>query len=744
MRGILTKESLADIMETYAQIIEIVGERGKVRSRRQIFPRYHQLDVVRKLIADVKSNGVGKRYLIQHSGGSGKSNSISWLAHQFVGLEKEEMRIFDSVIVVTDRLVLDNQIKNTVKQFAQVSAIVGHAEHSGDLKKFLEDGKQIIITTVQKFPFIVDDIGRQHRKNRFAIIIDEAHESQSGKMAAKMNIALSEKGAAEDDETVEDAINRILESRKMLPNASYFAFTATPKNKTLETFGESVQQGGTVKRRPFHTYTMKQAIEEGFILDVLRNYTPVSSYYRLIKSVEGDPEFDMKKAEKKLRLYVETHQYAVRQKARIMIDHFQEHVIGLRKIGGQARAIVVTRGIRQAIEYFNAFNEYLSEIKSPFKAIIAFSGEVDYGGKKMTEASLNGFPSSKITERIQEDPYRYLIVAEKFQTGYDEPLLHTMYVDKALAGIKAVQTLCRLNRARPQKYDTFVLDFYNDSDIIQSAFSNYYRTTILSEETDPNKLHDLSDALERHQVYSRAQVEELFSLYLSGANRERLDPILDECVAAYLPLDEDAQVDFKGKAKAYVRTYNFLASILPYNNPDWERLATFLNLLIPKLPAPKEDDMSLGILQSIDLESYRAEVKASMALHPVDKETAEIGPVPTSGGGHKPVPQMDKLSSIIREFNQLFGNIQWKDTDKIHIVITEEIPAKVAADRKYQNAMKHSDKENARIELEAALQRVMNDVFSDHAELYKQFVDNPQFKKWLSEVTFNATYQGKG
>ena len=364
-KRILTKEGLADIIENYAQIIERVDERGRKKSRRQIFPRYHQLDVVRKLLADVQVNGVGKRYLIQHSAGSGKSNSIAWLARQFVGLEKGEKKIFDSVIVVTDRLVLDTQIKNTVKQFEQVSAVVGHAARSGDLRKFLEDGKQIIITTVQKFPYIVDDIGKQHRKNKFAIIIDEAHSSQSGRTAAKMNIALAEGGAEEDDETIEDAINRIMESRKMLPNASYFAFTATPKNKTLETFGEPVTEGGKAKRRPFHTYTMKQAIQEGFILDVLENYTPVSSYYRLIKAIEGDPEFDTKKAEKKLRWYVETHQYAIHQKARIMVDHFQEHVVGERKIGGQARAIVVTRGIRQAIEYFEAFNSYLLEIKNP-------------------------------------------------------------------------------------------------------------------------------------------------------------------------------------------------------------------------------------------------------------------------------------------------------------------------------------------------------------------------------------------
>ncbi len=357
---------------------------------------------------------------------------------------------------------------------------------------------------MQKFPFILDEIGSEHRGRRFAIIIDEAHSSQGGRTSAAMSMALSAAGAEEDDETVEDTINRIMEARKMLPNASYFAFTATPKNKTLEIFGEAVRDGGQIKHRPFHSYTMKQAIQEGFILDVLQSYTPVDSYYRLIKTVRGDPEFDTKQAQKKLRRYVESHDYAIRLKAEIMVDHFHEQVIALNKIGGQARAMVVTSGIERAIQYYHAFRDYLQERKSPYQAIVAFSGEHEYGGVKVTEASLNGFPSNKIADRIQEDPYRFLICADKFQTGYDEPLLHTMYVDKVLCGIKAVQTLSRLNRAHPQKHDTFVLDFMNDADTIEAAFADYYRTTILSEETDPNKLHDLKADLDGYQVYAAA------------------------------------------------------------------------------------------------------------------------------------------------------------------------------------------------------------------------------------------------
>ncbi|MBN8691238.1 MAG: type I restriction endonuclease subunit R [Armatimonadetes bacterium] len=739
-KEILTKEGLTDILENYAERVEEKDPKTNKVKRSLIFPRYHQRDVVRKLIADAKANGAGKRYLIQHSAGSGKSNSIAWLAHQLVGLEKDSTPIFDSVVVVTDRVILDKQIRDTIKQFAQVGSVVGHAERSGQLKDFLKNGKKIIITTVQKFPFILDDIGSANKDSSFAILIDEAHSSQGGQTAAKMNIALSGTSAEEDEEDTEDHINRIMAARKMLPNASYFAFTATPKNKTLEVFGEPYPEGDGVKHRPFHSYTMKQAIQEGFILDVLKSYTPVNSYYNLVKTVEEDPEFDAKKAQKKLRRYVESHEHAIREKAEIMVDHFHDQVIAKQKIGGQARAMVITGNIKRAIDYYHAFKDYLKERKSPYKAIVAFSGEHEYGGQKVTEASLNGFSSNKIAEEIQEDPYRFLICADKFQTGYDEPLLHTMYVDKPLSGIKAVQTLSRLNRAHPKKHDTFVLDFVNDIDTIQLSFDQYYRTTILARETDPNKLHDLKADLDAAQVYDDASVKRLVELYLQGADRDTLDPILDASVATYLEsLDEDGQVEFKGNAKAFVRTYGFLASVLTYSIASWERLSIFLNFLIPKLPAPKEEDLSKGVLESIDMDSYRVEVRSALSISLTDQDS-EIEPVPTSGGGHIPEPELDRLSNILKSFNEQFGNIEWKDGDKIRDVITQEIPEKVAADKAYQNAMLNSDKQNARIEHDKALQRVLVELLSDHTELFKQFSDNPAFKKWLSDSNFAVTY----
>ena len=425
-------------------------------------------------------------------------------------------------------------------------------------------------------------------------------------------MSLSETGESDDEDSIEDKINRVIESKKMLPNAIYFAYTATPKNKTLQTFGESYQENGETKHRAFHPYTMKQAIQEGFILDVLKCYTPIESYYKLVKAIAPDPEFDKKKAQKKLRKYVESHDYAISVKAEIIVDHFQEQVIGLKKIGGQARSMVVTSGVERAIQYFFAISDYLNESKSPHKAIVAFSGEHEYKGQKVTEASLNGFPSNRIADKIQQDPYRFLICADKFQTGYDDSLLHTMYVDKTLSGINAVQTLSRLNRAHPQKHDVFVLDYMNDTDTIQKAFADYYRTTILSTETDANKLHDLKAAMDGYQVYSSEQISELVTLYLGGADRDKLDPILDVCESTYIDeLDEDGQVEFKGNAKAFCRTYDFLTSILPYSDPEWERLSIFLNFLVSKLPAPKEEDLAKGILESIDMDSYRVEKNGS-------------------------------------------------------------------------------------------------------------------------------------
>jgi type I restriction enzyme R subunit len=769
---ILTPESLTNIIENYAQtVVEETIDRKTNKPRKkyaQIFPRYHQLDVVRKLLADVAANGSGKKYLIQHSAGSGKSNSIAWLTHQLVRIEREidgvTKPVFDSVIVVTDRKILDKQIRDTIKQFAQVGSMVGHAEKSSDLREMITDGKKIIITTVQKFPYILDAIGDEHRERTFGIVIDEAHSSQSGRTATALSRSLQsktdvdavavdgaeaplplpgfeEEESPESDNTDEDMINKVMESRKMATNASYFAFTATPKNKTLEMFGTPFNEDGVVKHKPFHSYTMKQAVDEGFILDVLGCYVPVESYYKLIKTVDADPEFDTKRAKKKLRAFVEGHDHAISVKAEIMASHFLEQVIALRKIGGEARAMVVCGSIKRAIQYYHAISKYLDENGGQYKAIVAFSGEHNYGGAQVSESSLNGFPSGDIAARIQDDPYRFLVCADKFQTGYDEPLLHTMYVDKVLSGVKAVQTLSRLNRAHPKKHEVFVLDFQNDIDGIRDSFAPYYRTTILADETDANKLHDLVAQLDGAEIYRQNEVSEFVKLFLSNAARSELDPILDVCSARYVDdLDEDSQVKFKGGAKTFLRTYDFLASILPYTNADWERLSIFLNLLVRKLPEPKGLDLSKGILEAIDMDSYRAEkLTAAKVLLPDDDGSLE--PVPAGGVGGKPEPELDKLSNIIKSFNELFGNIPWTDRDRIGRIITDDLPNMVNANEAYQNAKKNSDKQNARVEHDKALMQAIVSIMNDDGELFKQFMDNDSFKAWLTHRIFEQTYE---
>ena len=734
---ILTPASLTDILENYAQKV----------GGRQIWPRYHQLEVVRKILVNAKENGVGQKYLIQHSAGSGKSNSIAWAARQLIGVEHQGKAAFDSVIVITDRVALDRQINGTIRQFTQVASTVAHADRSGDLRRFISEGKKIIVTTVQKFPFILEDIGSEHRNRNFAIIIDEAHSGQGGKAGRAVNRALV--GLTPDDgdavereeEDNEDKINQIIESRRLLANASYLAFTATPKNKTLEMFGTpDPQPDGKVKHLPFHNYSMKQAIQEGFIMDVLTNYTPVSRYFNVVKSIEDDPQFDSKRAQSKLRRYVENHEYAIGQKAAIIVDHFTSSVLVPKKMGGEARAMVVVDGVDRAIRYHSAITELINQRGLPFRALVAFSGSRTVEGlysQEVSEAQLNGFPESNTAQRFREDPYRILICADKFQTGYDEPLLHTMYVDKHLSGIRAVQTLSRLNRAHPKKSDTFVLDFLNSTDVIRESFEDYYRATILSEETDPDKLHDLKGGLDQAQVYFQSEVDNLTEKWLNDEGRSAYEPILGTCVDRYKELTEDQQVRFKGSAKSFARLYGFLSQILPYSNAGWEKLSIFLNFLIPKLPAPQEDDLSKGILEAVDMESYRAEKQATAQIALAD-EDAEIDPAQAERSGGTQEPLMDFLSAILDEFNRTWGN-SFSNPDSVSDII-KTMPDRVNDDQAYQNAKMHSDRQNARVEHDAAMKRQITALLRDNTELYKKYTEDLAFQDDLNEMIFKLTY----
>ncbi|WP_202814950.1 type I restriction endonuclease subunit R [Aureimonas sp. AU22] len=738
-REVLAKRSLSDIIENFAGIVEERDARGRIVARKPIFPRYHQLDVVRALCANASANGAGRRYLIQHSAGSGKSNSIAWTVHKLVGLEVSGVPVFDTVIVVTDRQVLDKNLKDTIGGFAQTARLMGHAERSGDLRDFIESGKKIVVTTVQKFPFILDDIGSVHRGRRFAIVIDEAHSSQGGRAAGALNTAL---GGTEIDEeaTTEDRILAVIEGRRMLDNASYLAFTATPKNKTLQLFGERYEQDGEVKHCPFHLYSMKQAIDEGFILDVLANYTPVSSWYRLAKTIGDDPNVDVSRTLKTLRRYVEGHDHAIATKAGIIVDHFLDQVSARKKVSGEARAMVATDGIERAIEYWRAINAALAQRGSPYKAMVAFSGAVDDAGEQRTEASFNGFPSSELEDKFDADPYRFLVVADKYLTGFDQPKLFAMYVDKTIAGVKAVQALSRLNRARPGKSEPVVLDFRNDPAVVEAAFSDFYRATILSGETDPNMLHDLKRGLDDAEVYTAEDVEAVVSLFLAAAPRERLDPILDACSTRYEAQTEAEQIAFKGAAKAFVRNYAFLGTILPYAVPEWEKLSTLLALLLPKLPSPASDDAPLDVLETIDMESYRVEIAAAMQIA-LNDANAEIEPVPTGAAGGPLESEIDQLSSVVREFNERFGTTDFRDQDRVTRFLFEELPEKIGANGRVQNALRNSDTQNARIEHNRAVDDELLGRLADHTDLYALYNTDQAFRVWLQERLFAAATQ---
>lgn len=737
---ILTKHSLSDIIENYAQVIKIHDEKtGKVKSEKCIWPRYHQLDAVRFFVKNTHEAGIGKRFLIQHSAGSGKSNTITWLAYQLVQQLNGTQPLFNSVIVVTDRVNLDKQIKGNILAFNQLGNIVGWADSSDALKRELQSGKKIIITIVHKFPFILDAIGKSLTDRKFAIIIDEAHSSQNGSLSAKMNMALSGNTAL-DEEDLEDKINSIIEGRKMVKNANYYAFTATPKNKTLEMFGKPISnEDGTKSFEPHHNYTMRQAIQEGFILDVLKNYTPYQSFYKLIKAVEDDPVFDKKQAAKKLRWFVESRPETVEKKAGIIVQHFQEKVIGKGKIGGQARAMVITAGIERAIEYYYAITKQLSQIKSPYKAVVAFSGEKEYMGQKMTESLINGFSSTEIETRMKQDPYRILVVADKFQTGYDEPLLHTMYVDKGLSDIKAVQTLSRLNRSHPKKKDTFVLDFANDPEDIKVAFQRYYKVTSLSHETDPNKLNDLLQELDDYGIYSREDVQQFNKKYWTDAPREELDPILDACVVKFKEnLIENEQIACKGSMKAFIRTYNFLAAIMPFNSQEWEMLNTFYKFLVTKLPKLKTEDWTEGLLESINFDQLRVVAKEDANIELENKNSA-IYPLPTGGGGGVSEPEPEKLSNILDEFNQMFGGIDWQYPNDVRQQILE-LPELLAKNEAFSNAARFSDQDTAQMECNSALQDIIIRNMAAQSELSRYFLENEQFRAFLTERVFGQAF----
>lgn len=761
-KEILKKESLNDIIQNFSQLIteekEYIDSKGKKRTKKEkklIFPRYHQLSAVRDLLEDAQKKGAGQKYLIQHSAGSGKSNSIAWLSHQLTDLHdlSGTKNIFDTIIIVTDRRVLDAQIRETIKQFQQVKGVVeAITDGSKQLKKALEEGKKIIVTTIHKFPHVVKDIG-ELPGNNFAIVIDEAHSSLSGQMARKLNETLSKFNLdsetraeieeeledissmvdmedVEETATGEDLIRVMVKSRKLLPNASYFAFTATPKNKTLELFGLPYQDAGKTKFKAFHLYSMRQAIEEGFIKDVLQNYTTYQSFYALLKKIEDDPEYDKKKAQKKLKSYVESHEHAVKKKAKLMIQHFLENVIQKKRMGGKAKAMMVTSSRKNALKYKKAFDSYLKSINSPYKAIVAFSGEID--GE--TEMSLNGFSSSSIPTEFEKDEYKFLLVANKYQTGFDQPLLHTMYVDKKLGGVNAVQTLSRLNRSHPLKKDTFVLDFANTADDMKQAFEPYFESTILGEATDPNKLFDLQDALDNYQIYTREEVEEFSNKILAHVPLDDLHDILNDIAAIFHNNSLEVQVDFRAKVKTYVRLYLFLSQIVPFENAYLERLYILLNLLQNKLGGNSSEDLAKGVLDNIDMDSYRLQLESTTDV--TLEQGNDLKAIPTEMRGGTSEVEIDRLSNILQTFNDRYGT-EFEDADKVR-QMAENIAHGVAKNDELINSIKHSDEQNARITSDKIVGEELLKHITTNFDLYKLYSDNKEFKEDFSAMMFGV------
>ncbi|NDP20939.1 MAG: type I restriction endonuclease subunit R [Paludibacter sp.] len=738
---VLTRASIANIIQHFVRFDG--KDKDPLSKKNLFFPRYHQLDVVRKLIADASQKGVGQTYLIQHSAGSGKSNSITWAAYQLIETYPENESVhgskginnplFDSVIVVTDRRLLDKQLRDNIKDFSEVKNIVAPAYSSRELKQSLESGKRIIITTIQKFPFIVDGIADLSDK-RFAVIIDEAHSSQGGSAADNMNRVMGNTGAEEEYVDAQDMILEVMRSRKMRGNASYFAFTATPKSNTLEKFGVKQADG---KFKPFHLYAMKQAIEEGFILDVLANYTTYKSFYEIEKSIEDNPLFDTAKAQKKLKAFVERHEQTIATKAEIMFDHFLNRLVNTKKLKGKAKAIVATQSIESAIRYYFALQKLLNDKGNPFKIAIAFSGKKTVNGIEYTEDSLNGFAEKETRVKFDEDEYRMLVVANKYLTGFDQPKLTAMYVDKKLQGVMAVQALSRLNRSADKlgkkTEDLFVLDFFNSTEDIKTAFDDFYTSTSLSEATDVNVLHELKAVLDGVGVYEWMEVEDFVGKFFKNVDAQLLSPIIDFAADRFnheLELTNIDKADFKIKAKQFVKIYGQMASILPYEVVKWEKLFWFLKFLIPKLIIidPAQDALD-ELLNSVDLSTYglqRVKLNTSIGLDASETELEPQNPNPR--GAHTTGGEDDPLDLIIKSFNERWfqGWEATPDEQRVKFVNLAQY-IRTHPDFKHKYA-ENPDSQNREI----AFKRIFDDVMSkqrkNELDLYRLIAQDESFK----------------
>ena len=770
---ILQKNTVSDIIMNYVCFdYDEAKTQKKVphimkNAKKLIFPRYHQLDVVSKLVNDVAEGGVGKTYLIEHSAGSGKSNSLTWLAYKLiktcpntmdaVRAKAEDAPLFNSVIVVTDRRLLDKQISDNIKMFGQSSKIVAHADTSKDLKEAIEKNKRIIITTIQKFPYICNSISDVSDHN-FAIIIDEAHSSQSGVAADSVN-ATTQKDPDMDGSDTDALLEKLMKDRKMSTNCSYFAFTATPKRETLERSGSQDLEG---KFHPYHLYSMKQAIEEGFILDVLTNYTTYRSYYELTKSIDDNPEYNNERAQKKLRGAVERDPKTIAAKADVMLSHFDAKVFRSHKLKGKAKAMVVTKDIECAIKYYQALTRIVVEKELPYKILIAFSGEKRiqhqepsiypitdnlYGSiaaeenrgvwADYTEAGMNGFPDTKTAEKFDTDDYRILVVANKYLTGFDQPKLCAMYVDKPLDGVLAVQALSRLNRSAPDlgklSEDLFILDFYNTQEDIKEAFDPFYTSTTLSEATDVNILHELKNTLLSFGVFDMEEVDEFIDLYIHGASADQWAPIIDAAADRFnfeIDWPENGKADFKMKCKQFVKIYSRVAAIMPFEMKDWEKMFWYLRYLIPGLHIAGPDIDSLkDLLDSVDLNTYGLRRTALNEAITLDAGEATIDPLkPTMVNAGSEEETKDPLDQILQEFNNRWFN-GWDATPDDQKTKLISVAQAVADDEDYQTlVVGNPDQQAVDALMITIIDRIMRKKRKGDNSLYKEYQQNEGFK----------------
>jgi type I restriction enzyme R subunit len=746
-REVWARDSVLDLMQYFVQDVRDRDDQGKLK-RAVIFPRYHQLESVRQLVAHARDHGPGQNYLIQNSAGSGKSNSISWLAHRLVSLhDKNDKRVFDSVIVVTDRVALDRQLSRTVSSFEQTAGLVEHIDEGGKhLKEALEAGKQIIITTLQKFPVVLAHMRELGQAKlawkaeglRFALILDEAHSSQGGDAAKEMKSTLRVGSDDEEGESPADLALKDQKARGRMKHVSTFAFTATPKEETLQLFGVP-NPGGHPAFTPFSLYSMRQAIEEGFILDVLKNFVSYRTYWTLLKKVKEDPKYDRQKASKLLTRFVAENPKTIREKVEVIVEHFANKVLD--QIGHRARAMLVTISRQQAVSYKREVDRYLEEKGYAWKAVVAFSGTVtdEETKKDYTEAGMNGFPESQTAAKFVTDPYRLLIVANKFQTGFDQPLLHTMYVDKRLAGVNAVQTLSRLNRTLPPlKTDTCVLDFADNAERVKEGFGRYYGQTSLAEATDPNELHNVESALKKYGFFYAADLEAFAAaFYKPRAVMEKvygaLKPVVDRVAAG----EEEDQREFRGQLNRYADLYAFLGQVIPFADAELEQLYQFCRCLLRVIPVPREDQPR-ELKQFVDVNTVRLVQAAREMISPeVGKGVLEhykAGPV-----GGKPEEVLEPLSEILRLLNDRFGT-NFAEEDKQFL---ETLEQKLDADVGMASSFAVNTRENARLTFDHKVRDHVQDMIDVNFKFFKQINDKPEFAQFLNDLLFDRYAERK-